>query len=500
MILVGHYSGKNLKLGTIADPGSVTSMAVTYGRVALLFNNGQIVVYEASNFDDNGTIIPVTVAQDAVHITYVPDEPTDIILVTRKDGTLWKTGDYQARWKLDEQISGLGSVERTAAYLDSDHFYVKRSDGSWVLYEDGDVTPVNVPRVEKVDIAISESLPYVGDRLKLSIQEKYTNGANIKVVPDATNVAIDKPHLLKLQQDGSFKTLGVGEVQVTVTTGGMSKTLKISTGLRNNLKYAKQIKGTVFVPAKSVIQALGGSVVAANGGFEARIGETVFSFKAGDTNAQLNGETVTLKAAPLVEKGDTYIPGTLLTAAVGSLVQWDNKWQSAIISFGDAMMTVVSTETAAIVKKAMQGSLAKYIGRSYWINYLEDWDRFSQVTVTDIVPKDSGDFVIQFKTASGKKLEGYPMSSSFVTEIFTDENYLFSYDPKKKYKWSAATWSQIKAGNVTLGMSKDQVRMSWGYPAGRSVNNTSGKTVETWVFSNFDAVSFVNGKVVFILD
>ncbi|WP_229263730.1 stalk domain-containing protein [Cohnella cholangitidis] len=253
------------------------------------------------------------------------------------------------------------------------------------------------------------------------------------------------------------------------------------------------------MPAKAVIQALGGTVSAANGIFEARIGDTTFSFKSGDPNATLNGEAVSLKVAPLTEKGETYVPGALLTNATGAKVQWDGKWQTAVISFGDAKMTVVSTDTAALVKKAQQGSLARYIGRTYWINHYEDWDRFSKVTVTDILPEDSGNFVVVFKSASGKTIKSSATISSFVSEQFSDEHYLFSYDPKKKYRWSEATWKQIKAGNVTLGMTKDQVKLSWGYPVSKSITTARGNTIETWVYYDFDAVSFINGKAAFIL-
>ncbi|WP_239616560.1 stalk domain-containing protein [Cohnella mopanensis] len=501
LILVGHYSGKDLKLGTITDVNSVKSMSVTYGRVALLFNSGQVVVYEDANFDDNGTIIPVTIAQDADHIAYTSGDPdsTDILLVTRKNGTLWQTGKYQARWKLDHEISGLGTVVKTAPYTDYKHFYVKRSDNSWVLYDDEEIKPVDVPNVQQVDVSISELKPFVGESLKLNIQETYSNGAKIKVAPTASNVSVDKPHLLELQPDGRFKVLGVGQIQVTVTTGGYTKSLTVSASLQNNLTFAKLVNGNIFVPAKAVIQALGGSVTPSNGNFEARIGDATFSFKAGNPSAKINGETVSLKAAPLTEKGELYIPGELLTAASGAKVQWDGKWQTAEISFGEAKMTVVSTDTAALVKKAMQGSLAKYIGRSYWINHYEDWERFSKVTVTDILPEASGNFVVVFKSATGKTIKTSPTISSFVSEQFTDEYYLFSYDPKKKYRWSESTWNQIKAGKVSLGMTKDQVKLSWGYPASTSITSARGNKIETWVYRNFDAVSFINGKVAFIL-
>ncbi len=502
LLLKDHYAqGKNLKLGTIANPTAVASMVAMAGKVALLFDSGEVVVYESTNFDDNGTILPVTVAQGVKHIAYTPGTPTQVLLVTLKDGTVWQTGDYQGRWKLDHQVSGLTAIARTVHYADSKQFYAQREDGSWFLFNNGDIVPFEGPEVEAVDVSLSELKPLVGDTLKLGIQETYSNGAKIKVEPNKTNVKVDKPHLLRLSSDGKLQVLGVGEAQVTVTTGGMEKTMKVSASLPNNLTYAKLVAGNVFVPVKAVVKALGGTVSSASGAMEAKIGDTAFSFKPGDKNAKLNGETIALPAAPFSEKGETYIPDSLLKAAVGAKVKWDNKWKSAEISFGaDARMTVVSIETAGLVKKAMQGSLAGFIGKSYWVNYFEGWDRFSKVTVVDVVPQSSGDFVVQFKNAAGKTLKGYPMSSVFVKELFTNEDYLFNYDPKKKYKWSTATWNQIKAGKVTLGMNKDQVKMAWGRPAGTSITTASGKKIETWVYYNFDTVGFVNGKVILIIN
>ncbi|MFB9275971.1 copper amine oxidase N-terminal domain-containing protein [Cohnella cellulosilytica] len=502
LLLKDHYAqGKNLKLGTIANPTAVTAMTAMDGKVAVLFNSGEVVVYEASNFDDNGTILPVTVAQNVKHIAYTPGNPTQVLLVTLKDGTVWQTGEYQGRWKLDHQVAGLISIARTVHYVDAKQFYAQREDGSWVLYDNGEIVPLEGPKAEAVDVSLSELKPLVGDTLKLGIRETYSNGAKIKVEPSKSNVAVDKPYLLKLTADGQLQVLGVGQAQVTVTTGGFEKTMTVSSSLPNNLTYAKLVSGTVFVPAKAVVKALGGTVSAANGTMEAKIGDIVFSFKAGDKKARLNGTTITLKAAPFSEKGETYIPDSLLKAAVDAKVKWDAKWRSAEISLGaDAKLTVVSVETAGLVKKAMQGSLASFIGKSYWVNYFEGWDRFSKVTVVDVVPQPSGDFVVQFRNAAGKTLKGYPMSSEFVKELFTNEDYFFNFDPKKKYKWSAATWNQIKAGNVTLGMNKDQVKMAWGRPAGTSITNASGKKVETWVYYNFDTVAFVDGKVILIIN
>lgn len=505
LLLEDNYKNDQFKkLGIVESPASVKSMTVHSGRVALLHDNGDVVVYETSNFDDNGRIIPVTVAQQAAHIVYVSNEPTDLLIVTLQDGTVWTTGTYKDRWKLKEQISGLSGIVRTSIYGNakdlSEGFYAQRSDGSWVHHKDGQNKNVDVPVVKSLSVAISNATPYVGESLEVSIQENYTNGAKIKVPVKDASIEIEKSYLLSVQKNGTLKSAGVGKTQITVTSGGQSKSVTVSSSLRNNLKYAKQINGNVMVPAKAVIQALGGTYSAKSGGVEAKFGQTVLSFKAGSSQAKLNESSIRLKAAPMNDKGKLLIPASVLSDALGAKTTWDAKWKQAHISLGkDATLTVVSSETAGLIKKAMQGNLVKFIGRTYWVNEFEDLERFSKLTVTDILPDDKGEFNVIFKTASGKTVKSYPMRSSEVTQLFADRSSLLTYDPYKKYKWSASIWKQIKAGQVSLGMTKEQVQLSWGNPAAKDITSGGGKTIETWGYSNFNIVSFVNGKAILII-
>lgn len=505
LLLQDNYKeGQFKKLGIMENPAAVKSMTVHSGRVALLYDNGDVVVYETSNFDDNGRIIPVTVAQNAAHIVYASSEPTDLLIVTLQDGTVWTTGEYKDRWKLKEQITGLSGIVKTSIYGDakdlSEGFYAQRGDGSWVHHKEGQNKNIDVPVVKSLSVAISDATPYVGESLEVSIQETYTNGAKIKVPVKDAGIDIEKPYLLSMQKNGTLKSAGVGKTQITVISGGQSKSVTVSSSLRNNLKYAKQVNGNVMVPAKSVIQALGGTYSAKNGSVEAKFGQTLLSFKAGSNQAKLNESTIRLKAAPVNDKGELLIPASVLSDALGAKTSWDAKWKQAQISLGaDAAMTVVSSETAGLIKKAMQGNLVKYIGRTYWVNEFEDLERFSKLTVTDILPDDKGEFNVIFKSASGKTVKSYPMRSSEVTQLFADRSSLLTYDPYKKYKWSASVWKQIKAGQVSLGMTKEQVQLSWGNPAAKDITSGGGKTIETWGYSNFNIVSFVNGKAILIM-
>ncbi|WP_040952629.1 copper amine oxidase N-terminal domain-containing protein [Gorillibacterium massiliense] len=485
----------------VSDPASVISIAISGYKVVLLYKNGNVVVYDPYHLDDKMRTLPVTIVQDAVHVTYLHSITADTVMITKKDGSVWRTGVYE--WDTTEltQLPQLSQIVKTTGeFDDNDQFYAQKSDGSWLFYNKGEVTPVNAPYVKTLDVSISNLKPYLSDNLDINTLETYSNDAKFKIPATDLEVTIDKPYLLKLQSDGKLKVLGVGQSKVTVSYSGFTKTFTVASSSRENQKYSKLVNGVIFLPIKPVFQALGGTVTAKDGAFDIKLGDTTLSMKTGDKNAKLNGKAIVLKAAPIVDKGDVLFPASLLTDSFGATVKWDSTKKQANISFGAATMTVVSSETASILKKLAQGSLAQYIGKTYWVNYYEGWERFSKVTISDIIPDETGYFIIEFKTSSGKIVKSYSMSSDNVKYLFADSSVFFTYDPYKKYNWSQAIWNQIKAEQISIGMTKDQVRLSWGSPASTSTSTSNGNTIEVWVYSNFDTVSFVNGKVYLIIN
>jgi hypothetical protein len=70
--------------------------------------------------------------------------------------------------------------------------------------------------------------------------------------------------------------------------------------------------------------------------------------------------------------------------------------------------------------------------------------------------------------ASGQKAV-LPMNYSWTNmpQVFWNDSPawqddLFLEDPHKTFNWSADMWKQIETANVTVGMFKEQVRLSWG--------------------------------------
>lgn len=63
---------------------------------------------------------------------------------------------------------------------------------------------------------------------------------------------------------------------------------------------------------------------------------------------------------------------------------------------------------------------------------------------------------------------------------------LYMDDPRVTLGCSDAVWAAIQAGNAQVGMTKDQVQLSWGSP-GSIVQSSNG---ENWIYGDTQVVSF----------
>lgn len=165
---------------------------------------------------------------------------------------------------------------------------------------------------------------------------------------------------------------------------------------------------------------------------------------------------------------------------------------------------------------------AKYLGKILWYGktalgtYNEATDKhgkvaldkqWSPVKVVDIVAGWYEDSPVMFilQTPSGE--EGITMvtmsgtnSSNPDGSVSYFKDRFFTEDPRKVFSWPANVWSAIEARKVFVGMTQEQVIMSWGKP--RKVNTTittSGKQ-EQWVCWNDAYLYFTNGILTSIQD
>jgi len=76
---------------------------------------------------------------------------------------------------------------------------------------------------------------------------------------------------------------------------------------------------------------------------------------------------------------------------------------------------------------------------------------------------------------------------------FLFDDIFFTQDPKKTFHWSAKVWDLIEAGKVSIGMTDEQVKLSWGKP--KEINQTYIETSvhEQWVYPSEDYLYFEDG-------
>jgi len=486
-------------LATGLNPSSVAAIAASGKRTLVLDAGGRLTEYDLYNFDKNLNIIPVVLTEQAQWIGMSGND----LFVVLKDGTLATRLDYDPELGRDKMrtLEGLKGVARLSGIAGPDSFYVRYADGSWKGYSNGKLIDVQTPSVAAIEFTVDYNAPMVGEKIKATIVEKHSTGSSVQVPLGQADVTIEKPHLLAKQADGTFLATGVGVTNVTVKKGDASKTIAITISLPNVIQGAKMVQGVTYFPVKPVFQALGGTVtyVAPTKSFDIRVGSQAFRLTTDSAKATVDGKAVTLKGVVRADNGQTLFPAHLLADALGAKLTWDAEWKAMTVSFGSAEMEVWTDETVRLYKRTKQGELAAYIGKTYWVNHFQGWDRFMKVTVADVVPNNERTgfetFTIVFRLANGKTLNSFPYTKSEAIARFTDSSSLLNYDPYTKYKWSSSVWSAVKAGKISLGMNKDQVLMSWGSPSSSSKLTSSGIAVETWGYSNFRYVTFTNGKV-----
>ena len=109
----------------------------------------------------------------------------------------------------------------------------------------------------------------------------------------------------------------------------------------------------------------------------------------------------------------------------------------------------------------------------------------SAVIVTDVYAGiQSREPIWLIVSANGQKAI-LPIAYSWTNQTVTTwtqtppwQTALFMNDPRNSLGWSTELWSQIESGAVQEGMTKDQVRLSWGPPN----RVDQGITGAVWVY------------------
>jgi hypothetical protein len=128
--------------------------------------------------------------------------------------------------------------------------------------------------------------------------------------------------------------------------------------------------------------------------------------------------------------------------------------------------------------------------------------KFSPVTVTDVVvgwynhepirlilKSENGDEGFQDVDISGTNVSKQLRDLSHIDKSFSRA------DPKKAHPWPKAIWDAIQNEKVAIGMTEEQVRMSWGVPKSISQTVTAAGKSEQWVYGT-GAYVYVTGGLV----
>ncbi|MBP1904843.1 hypothetical protein J2Z32_001467 [Paenibacillus turicensis] len=491
-----NYTSKPRKIGHVEQ-----AVEIKLGDVntAVLKKNGTITLLDMLTDD-----APREVGSNIT--SFVRDNKSNLIAI-HQNGTVWS---YSRQKKyVAEQISELSNIVKLVS--STNELFAQSKDGLWVGYDyqKGAITPLTPPKLSKLTLQPSSKEASIGSSIDLNVMETYSNGYELLRQPKDNELKIEKPEIAQWQANDPVKLLakGMGSTTVSLETNGMSSSFTFNVSNNQKLTGAVLLDGVSYLPIEGVFKALGAVANVDKALIKIQLGETKIVLQIGSIVADIDGTKVTLKGKVQVKNGKILFPAALLTELKLGTFTWNAKLQQGELVIGNAKLVIQSEETAKIVKKSELGSLAKYIGKSYWVNnFYYGGERFSKVTIKDInvtiSEQDQRTYEVIFQGAKGKIYEPYAVgTTSNVIDTLNDSNQLLTYDPYKKYKWSNAVWNKIKQNKVSFGMNTTQVQFAWGHPTSISKKSVKNKgTVEVWVYGNknldFKIVTFANGKVI----
>jgi len=112
-------------------------------------------------------------------------------------------------------------------------------------------------------------------------------------------------------------------------------------------------------------------------------------------------------------------------------------------------------------------------------------NKFGPLKVVDVVPGWDEEKPVRFKLETPTGKQGFVDLNLSGTNVQKEvrnqsrfDGHLLAEDPRTKHKWKAGVWSAIEKGQVYAGMTKEQVKMSWGEPE----KVTRAATGEVWTY------------------
>jgi|TARA_B100001971_G_C18106394_1_gene491758 hypothetical protein len=159
------------------------------------------------------------------------------------------------------------------------------------------------------------------------------------------------------------------------------------------------------------------------------------------------------------------------------------------------------------------------IGKSIWLNHItkgeitDDYysvfvhtdlrkknllqipfNRFDKVEIVDVIPFSITPFDIPFylKIKSDKNKIGYIKYRDDVNRFPRIPYFVFNPLPNE---WGDEIINMIKDGVISIGMTKEQVRISWGNPLKINLSSYGSSLMEQYVYLDNQYIYFENGVV-----
>jgi hypothetical protein len=113
----------------------------------------------------------------------------------RKDGSV-AVIPVGYKWKEPQTIEQLKDVTHISGAVSTGKFYVQLSDGSWQLFNNGEMTLAQLPGLADLEFTVSGSETFVGDKIKAAITEKFSTGESVTVPGYEKGCRFDSPVLV----------------------------------------------------------------------------------------------------------------------------------------------------------------------------------------------------------------------------------------------------------------------------------------------------------------
>ncbi|MCP1309956.1 stalk domain-containing protein [Paenibacillus tyrfis] len=254
--------------------------------------------------------------------------------------------------------------------------------------------------------------------------------------------------------------------------------------------YAPIVRNNaVYVPLWAVLGKVNASAQAVDGVIRINHPSRILLLRANSNlltyyGGKMDSHTVRLDFPPISENDVIYVPLVFLTDYMDMKIVWGEQ-QRVDLTVGDLSKNNTWGQQGIIsdgIKKLRLDSDAEAIWKNYpnlWVDSLPrssdgamngGFERFEQLAVISY----SGPTVV---LSNGSKNVQFNFDS-----IEAIHRSFFTADPLAQFDWPESVKAGIRQQKVRVGMTQEQVLMSWGKPD--DINKTTGSfgTFEQWVY------------------